>query len=121
MKIAITGHTAGIGKAVYDLLKDKIIINIGSDIILDKDYIGLDINYVLSKKKLQEIVLQYNNTFPKICNILPGPIDTKMSEKFDVPKLAPNNVAKFIKLIIENKNNFWIKEVILTSPILESE
>jgi hypothetical protein len=179
MKIAITGHSAGIGKTLYDSLihdheiigfslengfdiglegirqqvislsadtdvfinnayhiigqidllkkithawngENKIIINVSSKVVFSKDPNDpVDIKYIESKKKLQQVVEDRNNSLPKIYNILLGCVDTELSKTLNYPKLSTEAIADFIKYILKNKDNIWIQEVILTSPDLE--
>ena len=187
MKVVITGHSAGIGKTVYnqlindrhdvvgfslengydigledirqqiinasinadifinnayhlvgqiDLLKkiitawqgqDKIIINMGSKVTncqdfndYNNDYTSIDAPiYVAAKKKLQEIVKDRTEMLPKICNIIPGMVDTELTKDISCSKLSTNTIADIVKYVLDHKDNVWIQEIILENPILE--
>lgn len=177
MNVVITGHTSGIGQAIYnnltdlgycvtgfsidneydisvkstqntivdacknadifinnayhvtgqiELLKmvlaswgglDKFVINIGSKVIFGNDQ-AKDAKYSASKTKLHEVVHRHGENLPKITNVILGWTDTLMSKDVEYPKLTVDNVAKLIRYIIENKDNFWLQDVVVSSSNL---
>ena len=175
MKIAITGHTSGIGKATFDALSvDYDVIGLsrrnGYDIttelgrskIIDAaydcdvfvnnafDYVNYtDAQVVLARKMFdawngeQKYIVnissrvndfkQINNqpyadaklsldkfyeetsmsNTPSVLNFRPGATDTRVMQNSTVNKMAPEHVAGVIKFIIDNLQNFRIRNITL--------
>jgi NAD(P)-dependent dehydrogenase (short-subunit alcohol dehydrogenase family) len=175
LKIAVTGHTSGIGKATFDALSvDYDVIGLsrsnGYDIttelgrskIIDAaydcdvfvnnafDYSNYtDAQVVLARKMFdvwsgeQKYIVnissrvndfretnnqQYadaklsldkfyeetsmSNT-PSVLNFRPGATDTRVMQNSTVDKMAPEHVAGVIKFVIDNLQNFRIRNITL--------
>ena len=183
MKISVTGHTNGIGKAIYDdLLKsrhhligfslstgynisvpedrakiikesmscgvfinnafdyskwpteentdsqclmaeemfeawkgqEKCIINIGSRI---NDFTGFENTYkaiyAKQKKRLDQFYLDHSHEKPYIITVRPGTTDTRVMKEEKVEKLQPEDVAKVVRFILDNKYNFLVRTITL--------
>ena len=183
MKIAITGHTNGIGKAIYDALsehtqnltgfslttgynislpedrtkiisesmncsvfinnafdyskfpteqdtdsqcllaeelfdawrgQERYIINIGSRI---NDFTGFEGTYkeiyAKQKKRLDQFYLTHSHEKPYIITIRPGTTDTRVVSNENSEKLNPEDIAKVLMFILDNKNSFLIRTVTL--------
>lgn len=181
MKIAITGHTSGIGQEIfkkllenghdvigysldndYDignvsdcneivnenldaevfinnayhftgqiiLLKEfiriwknqnKLIVNIGSHVI-NGDTEVQDQRYIASKRKLNDVANSYIENMPNITNIILDWVKTPLSDGLSSkPMLTSDAVSTFINFIINNKNNFWAKEIVLCPSTKEKQ
>lgn len=179
MKIAITGHTNGIGKSIFDELsmhdvigfsvstgynislpedrariieessdcsvfinnafdyskwpteentdsqclmaeelfeswrwQDKFIINISSRIndfkTFENEYKTI---YAKQKKRLDDFYLEHSSERPYIITVRPGSTDTRIIQHENVEKLQPEDVAKVVRFILENKDNFLIRTI----------
>ena len=175
MKIAVTGHTSGIGKATFDALSvDYDVIGLsrsnGYDIttelgrskIIDAvydcdvfvnnafDYSNYtDAQVVLARKMFdmwtgeQKYIVnissrvndfqQINNqqyadaklsldkfyeetsmsNTPSVLNFRPGATDTRVMQNSTVDKMTPEHVAGVIKFVIDNLQNFRIRNITL--------
>ena len=183
MKIAITGHTNGIGKAIYDALsehthdlngfsltngynislpedrnriisesmncsvfinnafdyskfpteqdtdsqcllaeelfdawkgQEKYIINIGSRI---NDFTGFEGTYkeiyAKQKKRLDQFYFTNSHEKPYIITIRPGTTDTRVVSAETSEKLRPEDIAKVLMFILDNKNAFLVRTITL--------
>ena len=181
MNIAITGHTSGIGKSIFDelqfnghtvigysldngydignndvrnkiindnkdadifinnayhftgqiiLLKEfiriwknqnKLIINIGS--LVDENTPEVqDLKYVAAKKKLNDVARSYIEIIPNVTNIILGWVKTPLTNGINsTSMLTPDAVSTFINFIINNKNNFWAREIVLCPNTKEKQ
>ena len=175
MKIVITGHTSGIGKALFDVLSiDYDVIGLsrsnGYDITTDLgrskiidaaydcdvfvnnafDYSNYtDAQVVLARKIFdlwngeQKYIVnissrvndfqQINNqqyadvklsldkfyeetsmsNTPSVLNFRPGATDTRVMQNSTVDKMTPEHVATVIKFVIDNLQNFRIRNITL--------
>lgn len=170
MRVAITGHTSGLGKALscvfsdfvgfsrkngYDLRnyaerekmyneitecdvfinnanlgwnqsillyelwekwkdKNKIIVNIGSDAADYSQTVARPYN--IQKRSLQDACLQLQQAFQpcKVMLIKPGYIDTPSVQHIMATKMDPEELALYIRGLVELKNStFWIPIVTL--------
>lgn len=175
MRIACTGHTQGIGKAVFQQLQgkghdvmgfskstgfdivdpvarqrlimavdgcdcfinnayaplaqtrllqemiaawqntNKIILNIGSIAAFLKQHQLLDQQYIQDKTQQYEIcnrcIFQDD---PVVINVMPGLVDTEMSQRFQQKKLDASTVANVITEIIEDRN-ITLRQVVFTA------
>jgi len=170
MKVAITGHTSGIGLALtkvfpehvgfsrannynlhvastrakmYDEIRDcdvfinnadlgwhqtallyelwdkwkdsgKIIVNIGSEASDQKKNFARAYN--VQKLSLQEACLQLQQAQQptKVVLVKPGYVNTPRVEQISATKMDPNELALYIKELIEMKHtSFWIPVVTL--------
>ena len=175
MKIAITGHTSGIGKAIYDALITSydviglsrsngydITTDLGRSKIVDCaydcdifinnafDYANYtDAQFVVGKKifdawhneekyvlnissrvndfteiknqKYADAKLLLDNFYnengsyarPYVINFRPGATDTRVMQNSTVNKMSPEHVANVVKFIIDNLQNFKIRNITL--------
>jgi NAD(P)-dependent dehydrogenase (short-subunit alcohol dehydrogenase family) len=175
LKIAITGHTSGIGKAIFDALNFEydviglsrsngydITTELGRSKIIDAAYdcdvfVNNAIDYanytdaqvVLARKifdvwdgeqkyivnmssrvnDFQQINNQpyadaklsldkfYEETSmsnkPCVLNFRPGATDTRVMQNSTVDKMAPEHLAGVVKFIIDNLQNFRIRNITL--------
>jgi NAD(P)-dependent dehydrogenase (short-subunit alcohol dehydrogenase family) len=175
LKIAVTGHTSGIGKAIFDALIVEydvvglsrkngydITTELGRSKIIDAaydcdvfvnnafDYANYtDAQVVLARKIFdvwdgeQKYILnissrvndfqQINNqpyadaklsldkfyeetsmsNKPCVLNFRPGATDTRVMQNSTVDKMAPEHVAGVIKFVIDNLQNFRIRNITL--------
>ena len=126
-KIAITGHTRGIGKALVDRLNKrwvnspKLIINMGaisSDSISNFAQMGYNKDwtpYVSEKARLDWASLQLSNQFkPGMCRVTmvkPGFVDTdstawlKGISNIEEIMMTADSVAEMIEWVIELEDN----------------
>ncbi len=174
MKVAITGHTSGIGKAIYDALsteyeviglsrsngfditsdldrlkiidriydcgifinnafdyinftdaqtklarkmfdlwsgEDKFIINISSR-VNDFDEIR-NYKYADAKMELDNFYEETYKQKPTVINFRPGATDTRVMQNSTVDKMSPEHVASVVKFIIDNLQNFRIRNITL--------
>ena len=175
MKIAITGHTSGIGKAIFDALTVSydviglsrtngfdITTDLGRSKIIDAaydcdifinnafDYVNYtDAQFVVGKKifdawhneekyivnissrvndfdqieyqNYADVKLQldefYNENVayarPYIINFRPGATDTRVMRHSTADKMSPEHVASVVKFVIDNLQNFKIRNITL--------
>lgn len=171
MKIAITGHTHGIGKAIFEALSDHDVIGLsrsnGFDITSDVDkivdciydcdiFINNAFDYVnftdaqtqlarkvfdvwfgenkyilnissrvndfraINNQKYADAKLSldefYEETIlhkPRVINIRPGATDTRIMQNSDNPKMSPEHVANVVKFMIDNLENFTVRNITL--------
>ena len=168
MKIAITGHTSGLGKSLSEVFPDylgfsrsngfdlhfadkraEMISQIGDcDVFINNSPIGWnqtsllyelwaewqdkariiinvgstasDYNhpyprpYTMHKKALEgaSLQLQQSNKPCKVLLIKPGYIDTPRVDSIDAIKMNSDELAKFIKMLVEQKYlTFWIPTI----------
>jgi short-subunit dehydrogenase involved in D-alanine esterification of teichoic acids len=165
MKLAITGHTSGIGKSLFNLFpdsmgfsrangfnledlsvrkqvvelakdcdvfvnnayasqtqllyllweqwkeKEKVIVNISSDA---GDYNhNKAYPYAIYKRTLDDASLQLQQSkLPcKVMNIRPSYVDTPRVAHIEAKKMDPDDLALYIKYLLEMDRTFWIPVV----------
>ena len=173
MKIAITGHTSGIGKAIFEALSDYDVVGLsrstGHDITSDLDrlkiidriydcdvFINNAFDYVnytdaqtilarqvfdvwfgedkyilnissrvndfdeIKNQKYADAKLSLDNFYeetlmhkPTVINFRPGATDTRVMQNSTNPKMSPDHVASVVRFIIENLENFRIRNITL--------
>jgi len=175
VKIAITGHTSGIGKAIFEALSTEHDViglsrstghDITSDLdkakIIDKiydcdvfinnafDYVNFtdaqtklakqmfdvwfgENKYIMNvssrvndfegvrNQKYADAKLSLDNFYeetylhntPCVINFRPGATDTRVMQNSTNPKMSPEHVAGVVKFIIDNLDNFRIRNITL--------
>lgn len=175
MKVAITGHTSGIGKAIFEVLSvNHDVIGLsrsnGYDITSDLDRLKIIdavydcdifinnafdyVNYTDAQTKLARQVFDvwfgedkylinissrvndfdeirnqkyadaklsldrfyeenYLHNKPSVINFRPGATDTRVMQNSTNPKMSSEQVAGVIKFMIENLDNFRIRNITL--------
>ena len=92
--------------------QEKFIINIGSRIndfrTFEPEYKSI---YAKQKKRLDDFYLEHSHAKPYIITVRPGSTDTRVLQNETVEKLQPADIAKVIRFILENKNNFLIRTI----------
>ena len=181
LKVAVTGHTKGIGNSIYNVFKsnghdtvgyskssgfditneeiqnqilqecndfdifvnnayapkaqtmllekfihqwkntNKLIINLSSKLVFypGKTNEFFDI-YMRDKKDQNNICAkQFYIDQPKILNVMPGLVDTEMSNIFTAPKMTCSNVANYIYDIVKYKDTISTQQIIIDMPGLD--
>jgi NADP-dependent 3-hydroxy acid dehydrogenase YdfG len=181
LKVAITGHTKGIGASIYNKFKtnghltsgysrttgyditdssvqdsilkqcedfdifvnnayapkaqtallekfinqwkntNKLIINLSSKLVFypgkTNDFFDM---YMNDKKEQNNICIKrvYSDQ-PRVLNIMPGLVDTEMSNIFTSPKMPCDNVASYIYDIVKYKDVISTQQIIIDVPGLD--
>jgi len=107
-------------ESAYNIYKNsnKYIIHIGSKIIdIDPKSLGEDqwfTTYFDNKTKSQEFIeknLYGRNTSLGIINVIPGFIETDMTEHVDYKKIKVDKLANFVYDVFKMRNDFLVEEV----------
>ncbi len=178
LKVAVTGHTKGIGHAIHNVFKnnnhtvigysrsngfdisnedtqdqlvkeckhvdvfinnayapkaqtlllekfinmwkdtDKLIVNLSSKLVFypgkTNDFFD---TYMADKKEQNNICAKrFYLDQPRILNIMPGLVDTEMSNIFSGSKMTTENLAKFIYDIVKYKDVISTQQIIIDVP-----
>lgn len=100
---------------------DKMIINLSSKLVFypgkTNDFFDV---YIKDKKEQNDICNKrcYSDQ-PRILNIMPGLVDTEMSNIFDASKMSTNNLANFIYDLVKYKDIISTQQIIIDVPGLD--
>lgn len=103
---------------------DKFIINIGSKCTtsffkeIKNLYVKNFITQYTDEKIKQETLIKsrLRYSFPKILNVVPGIIDTEMSEMITGNRLHPNDISKLVYQMFLLKDNLLVQELTIDAP-----
>jgi short-subunit dehydrogenase len=96
---------------------NKLIINVNSKSIYADVVLPEMKEYVDSKKKQLDFILQRRLTAsPQILNITLGLVDTEMAEIFDAKKISPTDLAKLLTHLIELKDKIYVQDMMIDVP-----
>lgn len=96
---------------------NKLIINVNSKSIYADVVLPEMKEYVDSKKKQLDFILQRRLTAsPQILNITLGLVDTEMAEIFDAKKISPEDLARLLTHLIELKDKIYVQDMMIDVP-----
>lgn len=97
---------------------DKLIINLSSKLVFYPGKTNEFFDMYMADKKEQNALCakRFHCDQPRILNIMPGLVDTKMSNIFSSPKMTCDNLAKFIYDIVQYKDIVSTQQMIIDVP-----
>ncbi len=100
---------------------DKLIVNLSSKLVFYPGKTNEFFDMYMDDKKQQNSICskRFYCDQPRILNIMPGLVDTDMSNIFSGPKMTCENLANFIYDIVKYKNVISAQQIILDVPGLD--
>jgi len=97
---------------------DKLIINLSSKLVFYPGKTNEFFDTYMADKKDQNAICskRFYCDQPRILNIMPGLVDTEMSNIFSSPKMTCENLAKFIYNIVQYKDIVSTQQIIIDVP-----
>jgi hypothetical protein len=100
---------------------DKLIVNLSSKLVFypgkTNDFFDM---YISDKKEQNNLCSRrFYSDQPRILNIMPGLVDTEMSNIFDASKMNTNDLASFIYDLIKYKDIISTQQIIIDVPGLD--
>lgn len=104
--------------------KNKFIINIGSKCTtsffkeIKNPYVRDFITHYTKEKLKQETLIKsrLRQSLPKIMNVIPGIIDTEMSENITGKRLSPFDISKLIYQMFLLRDSILVQELTIDAP-----
>lgn len=92
--------------------EEKYILNISSRV---NDFENLEnTRYAVAKMSLDKFYEENSiSNHPSVLNIRPGATDTRVMQNSNVDKMSPEHLAGVVKFIIDNLQNFRIRNITL--------
>ena len=101
--------------------QNKLIVNIGSLVVENNPEVQ-DLKYIAAKKKLNDVAKSYNKNMPNITNIVLDWVKTPLSDRLSsAPMMSSDSIATFVNFIIDNKSNFWARDIVLCNSRKEKQ